>query len=49
MLISPRRPERGRLGELRLQVISFGTGDADLPFAPVEYLLRPFAVNIPLQ
>jgi glutamine---fructose-6-phosphate transaminase (isomerizing) len=37
------------LSELHVQAILLGTGDRDLPFARVEYLLRPFVSIIPLQ
>ena len=39
----------GMLQELHIRAILLGTGDHDLPFAKVEYLLRPFVSIIPLQ
>lgn len=35
--------------ELGVEVLTAGTGDCDLPFADVHYLLRPFISIIPLQ
>lgn len=35
--------------ELGVEVLTAGTGDCDLPFAEVDYLLRPFVSIIPLQ
>jgi glucosamine--fructose-6-phosphate aminotransferase (isomerizing) len=56
ILIDPGRDDGDRHGELRalllelgLEVITCGTGDADLPFASCDYLLRPFVAIIPLQ
>jgi len=56
ILLRPGRDDGGRHGELHalllelgLEVITCGTGDADLPFASVDYLLRPFVAIIPLQ
>lgn len=40
---------RALLGTLGVEVLTAGTGDADLPFAPVDYLLRPFVSIVPLQ
>jgi glucosamine--fructose-6-phosphate aminotransferase (isomerizing) len=37
------------LKDLHLQAILLGAGDYDLPFAKVEYLLRPFVSIIPVQ
>ncbi len=39
----------GMLTELHVQAIRLGAGDYDLPFARVDYLLRPFVSIIPLQ
>ena len=39
----------GMLKELNIEAITLGTGDYDLPFAKVDYLLRPFVSIIPLQ
>ncbi len=56
ILIEPGRDDGGRYAELRqlllelgLEVISSGTGDVDLPFAAVDYLLRPMVSIVPLQ
>lgn len=40
---------RTLLLELGVEVLTAGTGDCDLPFAEVDYLLRPFVSIIPLQ
>ncbi|TAM76261.1 SIS domain-containing protein [bacterium] len=37
------------LKDLNIQAITLGAGDYDLPFAKVDYLLRPFVSIIPLQ
>lgn len=37
------------LTELGVEVLTLGEGDCDLPFASVDYLLRPFVSIIPLQ
>ncbi|TAM58665.1 SIS domain-containing protein [bacterium] len=39
----------GLLRELRVEAITLGAGDYDLPFAKTAYLLRPFVSIIPLQ
>jgi glucosamine--fructose-6-phosphate aminotransferase (isomerizing) len=56
ILITPGRDDGGRfpevsklLQELGLDVVSCGTGAADLPFADVEYLIRPLVAIVPLQ
>jgi len=56
VVILPGRDDGGRQGELRtllielgLEVLTCGDDDADLPFATVDYLLRPFVTIIPLQ
>jgi glucosamine--fructose-6-phosphate aminotransferase (isomerizing) len=56
ILIAPGRDDGGRYLELRslllelgLEVLTCGTGEADLPFAEVEYLLRPMVAIVPLQ
>jgi glutamine---fructose-6-phosphate transaminase (isomerizing) len=56
ILIEPGRDDGGRYPELRqlllqlgLEVISSGTGEVDLPFAEVDYLLRPMVSIVPLQ
>jgi glucosamine--fructose-6-phosphate aminotransferase (isomerizing) len=35
--------------ELGLEVITCGSGAANLPFAEVDYLLRPLVAIVPLQ
>lgn len=37
------------LKELNIEAFTLGAGDFDLPFAKVEYLVRPFVSIIPLQ
>ncbi|HUY09763.1 MAG TPA: hypothetical protein VMW80_10015 [Candidatus Dormibacteraeota bacterium] len=56
ILITPGRDDGGRLLDLRgmllelgLEVLTCGAGVADLPFAEVEYLLRPLVAIVPLQ
>jgi glucosamine--fructose-6-phosphate aminotransferase (isomerizing) len=56
ILIVPGREDGGRYLELRslllelgLEVLTCGTGDTDLPFAEVAYLLRPLVAIVPLQ
>jgi glucosamine--fructose-6-phosphate aminotransferase (isomerizing) len=56
ILIVPGREDGGRYLELRslllelgLEVLSCGTGDTDLPFAEVAYLVRPLVAIVPLQ
>jgi glucosamine--fructose-6-phosphate aminotransferase (isomerizing) len=56
LLITPGREDGGRFPELRslllelgLEVITCGTGVADLHFAEVDYLLRPLVAIVPLQ
>jgi glutamine---fructose-6-phosphate transaminase (isomerizing) len=39
----------GMLEELHVNAISLGTGDCDVRFSRVAYLLRPFVAIIPLQ
>lgn len=39
----------GMLKELNIEAVTLGAGDYDLPFAKVDYLLRPFVSIIPLQ
>jgi len=56
VLIAPGRDDGGRERELRgllhqlgLEVVTCGPEGSDLPFAAVDYLLRPFVAIIPLQ
>lgn len=56
ILITPGRDDGGRLPEVRgmllelgLEVITCGSGAANLPFAEVDYLLRPLVAIVPLQ
>ncbi|MHB8312968.1 MAG: hypothetical protein ACYDD0_06670, partial [Candidatus Dormibacteria bacterium] len=56
VLIAPGRDDGGREQELRrllhelgLEVITCGSEGSDLPFAAVDYLLRPFVAILPLQ
>jgi len=56
ILIAPGREDGGRylelqslLLELGLVVLTCGTGDTDLPFTEVAYLLRPMLAIVPLQ
>jgi glucosamine--fructose-6-phosphate aminotransferase (isomerizing) len=56
ILITPGRDDGGRLPEVRslllelgLEVVTCGAGLADLPFAEVDYLLRPLVAILPLQ
>jgi len=56
VLIAPGRDDGGReqelrrlLNELGLEVITCGPEGPDLPFAAVDYLLRPFVAILPLQ
>ncbi|HUY24416.1 MAG TPA: SIS domain-containing protein [Candidatus Saccharimonadales bacterium] len=56
ILIVPGREDGGRylelqslLLELGLEILTCGTGDTDLPFAEVAYLLRPMVAIVPLQ
>ncbi|MGH7667544.1 MAG: hypothetical protein ACREN1_09610, partial [Candidatus Dormibacteria bacterium] len=56
ILITPGREDGGRqlelrrlLSELGLEVVSCGTGEADLVFCDVDYLLRPLVAIVPLQ
>lgn len=56
ILIVPDLDDGGRTRSLRdmlhalgVEVLTVGTEGADLPFAPVDYLLRPFASIVPLQ
>jgi Glucosamine 6-phosphate synthetase, contains amidotransferase and phosphosugar isomerase domains len=37
------------LKELHIEAVTLGTGDCDLTFAEVDYLLRPFVSILPLQ
>lgn len=39
----------GMLKELNIEAITLGTAACDLPFAKVDYLMRPFVSIIPLQ
>lgn len=39
----------GELTGLGVKTITVGAGDYDLPFAKVDYLLRPFVTIVPLQ
>jgi len=56
LLITPGRDDGGRfpemhrlLQELGLEVVTCGSGDSDLPFAEVDYLIRPLVAIVPLQ
>jgi len=56
ILITPGRDDggrlqevRGMLGELGLEVITCGAGEANLPFAEVDYLLRPLVAIVPFH
>ncbi|HEU0276741.1 MAG TPA: hypothetical protein VFQ95_02800 [Rhodanobacteraceae bacterium] len=40
---------RTMLDALGVEVLMVGTADCDLPFAKVDYLLRPFVSIVPLQ
>lgn len=56
LLIVPDADDGGRtaalqtlLGTLHVPVVTVGTGACDLPFAPIDDLLRPFVAILPLQ
>ncbi|MGC1185679.1 MAG: hypothetical protein WBA31_11115, partial [Candidatus Dormiibacterota bacterium] len=56
LLITPGRDDGGRFREVRrllqelgLEVVTCGSGDTDLPFAEVDYLIRALVAIVPLQ
>lgn len=56
IVLVPDLDDGGRTASLRtllhalgVEVLTVGSGDCDLPFAKVDYLLRPFVSIIPLQ